>query len=257
MGTIGPLIYRVNPLAIGNYPADLPPSLEHPLGTDALGRDVFAMFLNGIRNSLYVGFITAVIATLIGLPIGVVSGMRGGTFLDEVLMGLTNIVLSIPSWLVAILVLSMIPSEQRGVEIVGAILGLFSWPWFARAIRAQFYSFRERDFVYLSRIAGYSDLRVAFEDILPNMGAFILSSFTSFIATGIGGEAGLAVIGVGVTKHVSLGMMLYWAQVYQAYVRGAWWYFIPAGLTIILLMLSMQLLSLGAEIIFNPRLRET
>ena len=231
-------------------------ALEYPLGTDAIGCDLFAMFLHRIRMSLYIGLITAVISMAVGMPIGVISGIRGGSFLDEVLMGITNLVLAVPSWLVAILFAAMVPIEQRGPEFMGLILGLFSWPWFARAIRAQFYSLGEREFVYLSRMAGYSDSRIAFEDLLPNIGSFVVSSFASFMATGIGGEAGLAVIGVGITRHVSLGMMLYWAGTYQAYIRGAWWYFLPAGITIVLLMVSLQLIALGLEAFFNPRLRE-
>jgi peptide/nickel transport system permease protein len=113
-------------------------ALEYPLDTDAIGCDLFAMFLHGIRMSLYIGLITAVISMAVGMPIGVISGIRGGSFLDEVLMGITNLVLAVPSWLVAILFAAMVPIEQRGPEFMGLILGLFSWPWFARAIRAQF-----------------------------------------------------------------------------------------------------------------------
>ncbi|MEM1694635.1 MAG: ABC transporter permease [Ignisphaera sp.] len=255
MGLVGPLLYPRDPLAFAAYPPDLPPSPEFPLGTDRGGRDVFAQFLHGIRMSLYVGFLTAVISTVIGLVIGVTAGIKGGV-LDETLMGLTNLVLAIPSWLVALLIASITPAEHRGPEFMGLILGIFSWPWFARAVRAQFQSLREREFVALSRMAGYGDLRIAFEDLLPQIGAFIVSSFAGLMATGIGGEAGLAIIGVGMTRHISLGMILFWAGTYQAYITGAWWLFLPAGIAMIILMVSLQMVSVGLEQLFNPRLRE-
>lgn len=255
MGFVGPILYPRDPLGFAQYLPNLPPSLEHPLGTDATGRDIFAQFLHGIRMSLYIGFITGVVSTIVGLIIGAVAGMKGG-ILDEALMGLTNIVLSVPSWLVAVLILSLTPPENRSPEIIGLILGVFSWPWFARAVRAQIFSLREREFIALSRMAGYGDFRLAIEELLPLMGSFIVSSFAGLMAAGIGGEAGLAILGIGLTKYVSLGVILYWAGTYQAYVRGAWWHFLPAGLAIILLVVSLQLIAVGLEQIFNPRLRE-
>jgi peptide/nickel transport system permease protein len=256
MGLIGPLLYPRDPLTRGTK--YLPPSLEYPLGTDGFGRDVFAQFLYSIRTSLAVGLITAVIATALGLVIGAIAGIKSG-LVDEILMSITNIFLAIPNWLVAVLVASYLPVEYRGPHVIAFLIGLFSWPWFARAIRAQFMSLRERDFVALSRIAGYSDIRLVFEDLLPSIGPYIVGSFATFMATGIAGEAGLAMLLSTETmvKYLSLGMMLFWANYFLAYVTGAWWLFLPPGITIVALTTSLALLALGLEELFNPRLRES
>lgn len=255
MGLIGPVIYGRDPYAYG--PKYMPPSLQYPLGTDGFGRDVFAQFLYSIRTSLLIGFVTAVIALPIGLLIGSIAGIKGG-LIDEALMSFTNIFLAIPTWLIAVLIASYLPSEQRGPHIIAALLGLFSWPWFARAIRAQFMSLKEREFVYLSRMGGYSDMRIVFEDLLPNIGPYIVSAFAAFMAGGIAGEAGLALLlSTQMTKYLSLGMMLFWANYFVAYVTGAWWLFLPPGITIIALTTSLVLIAIGLEDVFNPRLRES
>ncbi|MEL9939701.1 MAG: ABC transporter permease [Ignisphaera sp.] len=253
LGLIGPLVYPRSPFERG--PQNLPPSLEYPLGTDGLGRDVFAQFLYAIRTSLFIGLVTALIALPIGLVIGAVAGIKGG-LIDDALMSLTNIFLAIPNWLVAVLIASYLPPEQRGPHIIATLIGLFSWPWFARAIRAQLMSLKEREFIYLSRMAGWGDLKIVFVDLLPNLGPYIVSAFAAFMAGGIAGEAGLALLlSTQMVKYVSLGMMLYWASYFVAYVTGAWWLFLPPGITIVALTTSLTLVALGLEDVFNPRLR--
>ncbi|MEM0490210.1 MAG: ABC transporter permease [Ignisphaera sp.] len=256
MGLAGPLIYGRDPFAKG--PRNQPPSLEYPLGTDGFGRDVFAQFLYSIRVSLTIGLLTAVIAMSIGLTIGSIAGIKGG-IVDEILMSVTNVFLAIPNWLVAVLIASYLPPEARGPHIIAITLGAFTWPWFARAIRAQFMSLREREFVSLSKMAGYGDIRIVFEDLIPIIGPYIVTAFAIFMAIGIAGEAGLALIlsTEGMAKHLSLGMMLFWANYFLAYVTGAWWLFLPPGLTIVALSTSLSLIAIGLENIFNPRLRES
>jgi len=256
MGLAGPLIYGRDPFAKG--PRNQPPSLEYPLGTDGFGRDVFAQFLYSIRVSLTIGLLTAVIAMSIGLTTGSIAGIKGG-IVDEILMSVTNVFLAIPNWLVAVLIASYLPPEARGPHIIAITLGAFTWPWFARAIRAQFMSLREREFVSLSKMAGYGDIRIVFEDLIPIIGPYIVTAFAIFMAIGIAGEAGLALIlsTEGMAKHLSLGMMLFWANYFLAYVTGAWWLFLPPGLTIVALSTSLSLIAIGLENIFNPRLRES
>lgn len=256
MGLIGPVVYGRDPFAKG--PRNMPPSLEYPLGTDGFGRDVFAQFLYSIRVSLMIGVLTAIIATSIGLVVGSLAGIKSG-IIDEILMSITNIFLAIPNWLVAVLIASYLPPENRGAHIIAITIGAFSWPWFARAVRAQFMSLREREFIALSRMAGYNDIKIVFEDLIPNIGPYIVSSFATFMAIGIAAEAGMALLlsTEGMAKHLSLGMMLFWANYFLAYVTGAWWLFLPPGLTIVALTTSLSLIAIGLENIFNPRLRES
>lgn len=251
LGLIGPVLYPVSPTAFTG-PMERPPSHDYPLGTDTYGRDILAQLLAGTKNSLYIGVLTALIATSIGLIIGSVAGVKGGV-VDEILMSITNITLSIPSVLMAILIASYL--KVRSFEIVAIILGIFSWPWFARAIRAQLMSLREREFIYLTRMAGYGDIRLAFEDLLPNMASYIFMAFVLFMNGGILGEAGLSIIGVGPTQGITLGIMLHWAAMMEAVRRGLWWWFIPPGAVITTSTASLILLSTAIDELFNPRLR--
>ncbi|MEM0262720.1 MAG: ABC transporter permease [Ignisphaera sp.] len=250
-GIAGPLIYTKSPLSFEG-PAENPPSSKYPLGTDLYGRDILAQLLWGIRNSLYIGILTAIIAASIGLLVGSVAGIKGG-IIDEILMAVTNIVLSIPNILLAILIASYI--KFRSVEIVALLLGVTSWPWLARAVRAQLMSLREREFVYLSKMAGYSDLKIAFTDLLPNMASYIFMAFAGFINTGILGEVGLSIMGIGPTRGVTLGVMLQWAALMEAIRRGIWWWFIPPGLVIVATTSSLTVMATALDEVLNPRLR--
>ncbi|MGE0033536.1 MAG: ABC transporter permease [Pseudothermotoga sp.] len=230
-----------------------PPSAKHPLGTDTYGRDVLAQLLHGIRSSLYIGFLAAIISLAIGTVVGSLSAVKRG-IVDDTLMAITNIVLTTPSILIAILVASYL--RIRSMEVVAVILGLFQWPWFARAIRAQLMSVMSREYVYLSIMAGYSDMRLVIEDLLPTIATYAFMSFVLFINGGIMGEAGLSLIGLGPTRGISLGLMLQWAVLMEAVRRGLWWWFVPPGIAIVALTASLMVISTTMDEVFNPRLRE-
>ncbi|PMQ00839.1 MAG: peptide ABC transporter permease [Dictyoglomus sp. NZ13-RE01] len=252
MGIVGPILYPKDPTAYAG-PMESPPSKDFPLGTDTYGHDLLAQLLNGIRTSLYIGFLSAVISMIIGLLIGSISAVRGGV-VDDLLMSFTNIVLTIPQILLAILIATYL--KVRSAEVVAILLGILGWPWFARAVRAQLLSLINREYVYLSRLAGYTDIQIAFEDLLPGIATYALMSFILFINGGIMGEAGLSLIGLGPTKGVSLGLILQWAVLMEAVRRGMWWWFIPPGVIIVALTSSLLIVTTTMDEIFNPRLRE-
>ncbi|HAA82769.1 MAG: Binding-protein-dependent transport systems inner membrane component [Thermotoga sp. 47_83] len=252
LGIFGPVFYKVDPMEM-TWDYEQPPSSAHPLGTDTYGRDVLAQLLHGIRSSLYIGFLAAIISLVIGTIIGSFSAVKRG-IVDDVLMGITNIVLTTPSILIAILIASYL--KVRSVEMVAVILGLFQWPWFARAIRAQLMSVMSREYVYLSVMAGYSDLRLVIEDLIPTIATYAFMSFVLFINGGIMGEAGLSLIGLGPTQGISLGIMLQWAVLMEAVRRGLWWWFVPPGLAIVAVTASLLVISTAMDEVFNPRLRE-
>lgn len=252
VGLLGPLLYKVDPTEM-TMDFESPPSADHPLGTDTYGRDILAQLIYGIRSSLYIGLIAALISLVIGLVIGTFSAVKGG-IVDEILMSLTNIVLTTPSILIAILIASYL--RIRSIEIIGVILGIFQWPWFARAIRAQLLSVLSREYVYLSVMANYSDLRLIVEDLIPTIATYTFMSFVLFINGGIMGEAGLSLIGLGPTKGISLGIMLQWSTLMDAIRRGLWWWFIPPGVAIVAITSSLLVLSTTMDEVFNPRLRE-
>ncbi|MCD6253619.1 MAG: ABC transporter permease [Thermotogae bacterium] len=252
LGILGPTFYKVDPTEM-TWDYEQPPSVEHPLGTDTYGRDILAQLLHGIRSSLYIGFLAATISLVIGTVVGSLSAVKRG-IVDDTLMAITNIVLTTPSILIAILIASYL--RIRSMEAVAVILGLFQWPWFARAIRAQLMSVTSREYVYLSIMAGYSDLRLVIEDLLPTIATYAFMSFVLFINGGIMGEAGLSLIGLGPTRGISLGLMLQWAVLMEAVRRGLWWWFIPPGVAIVAITASLMVVSTTMDEVFNPRLRE-
>jgi peptide/nickel transport system permease protein len=154
-GFLGPIIFdRDQPLVTvgGLYDA---PSAKAWLGTDNFGRDVLTQLMYGTRTSIIIGVIAGAVATLIGLLIGTVAGFRGG-FLEDVLMAITNVVITIPS--IVILILLSLAINDRSIVVMGFIIGITSWPWTARAVRAQASSLRTREHVDIARLLGSGTL---------------------------------------------------------------------------------------------------
>jgi peptide/nickel transport system permease protein len=251
-GIIGPLVYQRDPFAM-IYPEQLPPSLEFPLGTDRFGRDILAQLLYGIRTSLYIGFLVAVISTTIGTLLGAIAGFFGG-FIDRIVDNLTNMLLTIPSGLVLIIITSYIPN--RTVELLAIVMSLFLWAGYARGVRGFVNSIAQSEFVMLARVSGVRSITILVKDILPNMAQYIIVNFASFIGSGIWMETGLSFLGLGALRTVSLGSLLYWAGTLDAIRRGLYWMFIPPGIIITAIVSSLQIIAISLEAIFNPRLRE-
>ncbi|MDH5688683.1 MAG: ABC transporter permease subunit, partial [Candidatus Bathyarchaeota archaeon] len=138
---------------------------------------------------------------------------------------------------------------------VSIIIGITSWPWVARAMRSQMMSLKSREFMYMSRMAGLRDMRIILEDLLPNMASYTFMAFVLLMSGAMIAEAGLSMIGLGLTKGVSLGIILYWAQILEAVRRGLWWWFIPPGVCLVALAASLLLLSTALDEYFSPRLK--
>ena len=248
---IGSAVYPVDPLKMVG-PPEQPPSEKFPLGTDSWGRDLLALLLHGIKNSFYIGVTAAAIALAIGLTIGVISGFKGG-LVDGFLMLVTDIILVLPSILIMMLIAAYL--KERNPFFVSLIIGLTSWPWLARAIRSQVLSLKEREFIQMSRMAGLSDAKIIWEDLLPNMASYTFMAFVLLMSGAMIAEAGLSMIGLGVTKGISLGIILYWAQLLESVRRGMWWWFGPPGACLVLLATSLLLLSTSLDEYFSPRLK--
>lgn len=250
-GMLGPLIYTVDPLAVVGPPEE-PPSDRFPLGTNSWGRDLLARLLSGIQSSIYIGVTAALIALAIGVAIGVVSGFKGG-LTDSSLMLVTDVDLVLPSILIMMLVAAYL--RERNPFFVSIIIGVTSWGWVARAMRSQMMSLKSREFMYMSRMAGLGDMRIILEDLLPNMASYTFMAFVLLMSGAMIAEAGLSMIGLGLTKGVSLGIILYWAQILEAVRRGLWWWFIPPGVCLVALAASLLLLSTALDEYFSPRLK--
>jgi peptide/nickel transport system permease protein len=222
------------------------------LGTDNFGRDVLAQLVYATRTSLLIGVMAGTIATLIGLTIGLVSGYKGGN-VDNVLASIVNVVIVIPS--IVILILISVSLKTRSFVTIAFIIGMTSWPWTARSVRAQTTSLRNRDHVNLSKLSGHSMPRIIVKDILPYVASYVLMAFILQMASGILAEASLSMLGLGPHNVASLGLMMSWAMNFNALANGAWWAFLPVIAMIALITFSLNLINSGLDQIFNPQIR--
>ena len=230
------------------------PSAQHWLGTTNLGQDILSQILVGTRGVMIVGLAAGIIATALAVVIGVTAGFIGGIG-DEVLSAVSNIFLVIPALPLIIIIAGQLPSS--GEITVAFVISITAWAWGSRILRAQTLSLRRRDFVEAARANGESLWRIVMYEILPNLTAIIASSFVGTVTFAILSEITLAFIGVTSISDWNWGTILFWAQSNQALARGAWWWFVPAGLCIALLGMALSLINFGIDEFVNPRLRNT
>lgn len=248
---IYPAVSTKDPLDMVGFMYE-PPSSTFLLGTDNFGRDVFVELMHGMKSSLIIGLISGVIATTIGITIGLISGYKGGT-VDNILNSITNIFLVIPPFIILILI--TVSLKSRSLGIMGLVLGITSWPWTARAVRAQSLSLRNREHVDIARLNGANTFEIIIREIMPYILSYIFMAFILQVATGILNEAGISMLGLGPSNVVSLGTMLSWALLFESVRSGAWWAFIPPAITIALITFSLYIMNTGMDEIFNPKLR--
>jgi peptide/nickel transport system permease protein len=184
--------------------------------------------------------------------IGSVAGFSGGT-IEEALMGLTNVVVSIPP--IVVLILLSIAISTRSIVSMGLIIGITSWPWTARAVRAQASSLRTRAHVDIARLSGAGTLSLILSEILPYMLSYICLAFVLQLASGILQEAALSLLGLGISQGISLGIMLHWALLWESVRTGAWWAFVPPTLLLAAISFGLLMLQTSLDEVFNPRLR--
>jgi peptide/nickel transport system permease protein len=228
------------------------PSADHLLGTTEQGSDVLSQILVGARVSIVVGFAAAVISAVLGSAVGLASGYFGG-WTDRILDGLENWFLVIPT-LPLMIVLARLLDPSLTVLIV--VIGLTSWAGTGRIVRAQVLTLRERAFVERARALGASDRYIIKTHILPNTLPLIFANTVLIVAVAILSEAALSFLGLGDPTRISWGTMLENAFASGAPSAEAWWYVIPPGLCITLLVLAVAMLGYLFEEYVNPRLRE-
>jgi peptide/nickel transport system permease protein len=228
-----------------------------PLGTDNFGRDVLTELVKATSVSLQIGLVAGSVATLIGLILGLLAGYVGG-FVDDVIMFFTNLFTVIPTFVLLILISFSLGQEQRGAFTIATVIGLTSWYWTARAVRAQVISLRNRDHVNLSKLSGHSLPHIIFNDILPYIASYVIMALILQISSGILSEAGLSILGLGpkTTDVPTLGLMMNWAMIYQAQILGKWWAYFPVIVIIALIAFSLNLMNTGLDQVFNPALRD-
>lgn len=252
LAIIGPSLTPYDPNSYVG-PAAAPPSREFWFGTTTFGQDVYSQFAHGLRSTFVVGLIGGGIGTIIGMLIGLLAGYRGGA-VDEVLNMLTNIVLTIPTLAVLIIIAAYL--TVRGIVTESIFIGLTAWPWAARAIRAQTFSLRVREFVDLARMTGQRPLQIVLMEIAPNMMSYLLLVFILQFGGAILNAATLDFIGLGPTRGMSLGLMMNNAVLWAALQLGMWWWLIPPGAAIAAIVGALYVMNVGLDEVFNPKLRE-
>ena len=254
---LGPFIYPYGPgEKIGSlYDA---PSAAHLLGTDNFGHDVIAVLMYSTRNSLLNGLMAGTLALFIGVAIGILAGYIGG-WLEEALMGFTNIVVAIPNIIILILISMALQKTDiaffKGIGGLAFVIGITAWPWTARAVRAQASSVAAREHIDIAKLSGARTLSILIRDVLPYLASYVVMAWVLQLASAILLESTLSMLGLGPSGVDSLGMQLHWALAFQAVATGSWWAFLPP--TMILTLISFSLLYLQASLdeVFNPRLR--
>jgi peptide/nickel transport system permease protein len=251
VAAVGPLLTDHGPNEYVGPPAQRPSS-RYWFGTTMFGQDVLAQFTHGLRATFLVGLLGGGLAALIGMLIGFTAGYRGGT-VDELLNMLTNVVLVIPTLAVLLIIAAYL--RVRGVIPEAIFIGLFSWPWVARAIRAQTFSLRTREFVDLARLSGASGRTIIFKEIAPNMSSYLFMTFILLFGSSVLIAATLDFIGLGPTEGISLGLMMNNAVLWSALPLGMWWWFVPPGLGITIIVGALYIMNVGLDEVFNPKLR--
>lgn len=217
------------------------PSFSHIMGTDNFGRDIFSRILEGSRTTLIVAVSTVAIGTVFGTLIGAFTGYYGG-WIDEILMRINDAVTAFPSILLALVFISVLGTGKYQIMIA---LGIVFVPSYARIVRSEFINYKNMDYVKSAKLIGASDLRIMFFHILPNAFPVLFSSIAIGFNNAVLAEASMSYLGIGVQPpDPSLGRML---SESQTYLFTAPWYCIFPGLTIVLLILGLNLLSEGLQ----------
>lgn len=247
LGIAAPLIYPGDPLDMVAQPLLWPgEAMAHPLGTDALGRDLAAGIVHGARVSLLVGFSAAMIGLVIGTTVGALAGYFGGV-IDNVLVRLTELFQTIPTILLVIVILAI---GDPSVALIVLAIGIASWPMIARLARSQFMALREADFVMAARGLGYGTGRIILREILPNALPTIVVATSVLVANGILAEAGLSFLNLGDPNQVSWGSLIGSGR---TMLRSEWYLTAIPGLAIILTVLSINIIGDRLTDVLNPR----
>jgi peptide/nickel transport system permease protein len=252
MAIFGPLIAPYDPSATSANALLSHPTSAHLLGTTTEGQDVLSQLLVGARDTMLVGIVAAVIGESIAIAVGITAGYLGG-LADEGLSTITNIFLVIPVLPLEIVLSSYL--SNAGWIAITLIISLTAWPFGARTLRAQTLSIRKRDYVAAAKVAGDPTWRIVLFEILPNETAIIVTGFLFQILFAIIVQTGLAFLGIGNIETQSWGSMLYFAQNSDAFLSGAWWWYVPPGLCVALVGTALALTNLGIDEIINPKLR--
>ena len=242
-----------------------PPIEGYPLGTDEVGRSLLNLTVHATRVSMIIGLLATLITVAVGAVLGIVSGFVGG-WLDGLIMRIADFFLVIPTFVLAIILTAIVrdilgtgSTQILGMRIgliaIVVVIGITSWSSTARIIRAQTLSLKERAFVDRARVVGAGGGHIMRRHILPNVINLIVANSVLVFAGAVLTETTLSFVGLGDPFQPSWGQLLDAARGIGAPVLGAWWYFVPPGLCIVLVVFAFTLLGNALDDVLNPRLR--
>lgn len=253
ISVFAPLLTSHDPLESDMYNIEAPPSDEHILGTDDMGRDVYAHLLYGGRISLLIGLLTMIFTVLIGAVLGAIAGYYG-KWIDTLIMRFTDIMLTFPFLLFVLFLISVL--EETSVTVLIVALALTSWPTTARIVRGVFLSLREQEFVLSARAIGGSDSRLIFRHMIPNALAPIIVNATLLMAVTISAESALSFLGFGVPQPTpTWGNMLTNAMNIRV-LSDQPWLWIPPGVMIVLAVLAINFIGDGLRDAFDTKMSD-
>jgi peptide/nickel transport system permease protein len=242
---------NIDPSRQGSYSKNLSPSLEHPLGTNSLGQDIFWFLVIAVRNSLILGVSVSCVTTLVAGTVGLVAGYVGG-LPDRVLTALMDTFIAIPAFPILI-VLSTLVRGNTSFMVVGFILVFFGWPWSARTVRSMALTIREREFISMAKFSGSTTLEIVRKEVFPYVYALLVIAFIDAILWVTTTEAALAVIGLSKVEIPTLGSIIFWALSYNALFTGQYMWVVAPVVATIILFLGLFLTSTGYNQMYATR----
>jgi peptide/nickel transport system permease protein len=252
---VGHFVYNTSLYRPLSVPTGRAPSAEYWLGTDSQGRDLFAVMVVGTPLTLRMGLLAGFLGVAIGTVLAFAGAYYGG-WLDSIVRGVVDIGLTIPTFLVLIIVAISIHSAMT-VEQMALVIAALAWLWPTRTIRAQVLTMRERAYVHVARLSGASGLKIIFFELMPNLLPYLAASLVAAVAAAVLASLGLEALGLGAVDSPTIGMTIYWVIFYGALLQGMWWWFLPPIAVVIVLFTGLFSLAAGLDEWANPRLRQS
>jgi peptide/nickel transport system permease protein len=241
------------PIQLGASDLGLHPGPGHVLGTDGYGRDILGMLAWGLQPTLTIGLVAGATAAVIGTALGLVSGYARG-WVDWLIRGVADVLLGLPVLPILIVIAAFLGAVS--VRSLGLIIGVLSWPFTTRVVRAQVLSLRDLPYVEIARLSGSKPIGILFFELLPNLLPFVMAGFVGAVSGAILTSVGLQILGLGTFGTPTLGLMLESAYEGGALSRGMWWWWSSPAVLLVVIFIGLFLISLAVDQIANPRLRK-